>query len=451
MQKKSPKKENKKNNSTLESLAKKNIKNANKQSSPREMTSTPESLLKYFLNYKSDAILSSQQLSHDPIPAKIHPDSSPPNTEAISFRASSSKQNEGITQTAKLLLSLGPEHSSEILQHLSLSEIEAIISEISRISKITKEEKEKIFQNFKEEMREINEEKTQNAQDAIDKKENKKKDTNHSKEDDITIGGSDVAQSFIHKAKKKKKAEELTHKLNLASLNDEFSQLEKTSSKELASILNQESPQVIAVSLQFMQTKTASEVLLLLPEKIQNETLIRMSHNIQINPEAIRKVARNLSQKVSKKIEDNSYQIGGAQSIVNLLNHMDRKDEDKFLNILKEKNPQVMQEVSDMLYTFEEIFRLNRKEMQTLLSHINNDTKLVTAMRGIDPDKAKLIFNALSKNRAHYIHEEIERIGPLPIRKVEQARQEILEIAKTLDAEKLIQIKKENEEREELI
>ena len=125
--------------------------------------------------------------------------------------------------------------------------------------------------------------------------------------------------------------------------------------------------------------------------------MFRISKKMLINPEAVRKVAMALSQKIDKSREETTYRLGGIESIVNILNYMDRDQGNEFLDFIAQEDPEIIEKVNELLYTFEELLNLNKREMQTLLSHVNNDTCIATALRGMNEGKQKSILKAVSK------------------------------------------------------
>ncbi|MCB1319437.1 MAG: flagellar motor switch protein FliG, partial [Leptospiraceae bacterium] len=127
-------------------------------------------------------------------------------------------------------------------------------------------------------------------------------------------------------------------------------------------------------------------------------------------------------------------------------NYMDRQEEDDILGMLGSSEPDIFEDVKERLYTFEELTGLDSKEMRLLIARVDDDSLLATALRGAQEDVRRHFFNSMSQNRAADILEEMDHRGPLTVREINDARTFVLNIARRLDEEGTILIKKEKEE-----
>jgi len=184
----------------------------------------------------------------------------------------------------------------------------------------------------------------------------------------------------------------------------------------------------------------------LFPDTFRTEVALRIAKTSKIHPEAIARVARVLREKFEKRTDETFSDIGGASALANILNHMDRSTEDGILNILGSQAPDVLEDVKGMLYTFEEILNLSAREMRILLSRVNDDQIIAAALRGAGEEMRRHFFNSLSQNRGADILEEMDRRGPLSLREINEARAYVLSVARKLDEEGAIVIKKNKEE-----
>jgi len=351
-------------------------------------------------------------VARNPVPARV---TTPPSPE---FR-SGTITDGGSVRAAKLLLALGPDHAAQILKELNESEVEKLIGEMVRIKQISADEKRRILDEFYESV------------------EN---------EEPFLKGGIGEVEQILRKGLGDERADELLSKLRRHNLKHDFEFLEQIDPPNLATALAEEHPQVSAVSLSFIQPGIAAAVIKLLPEAYRTEVAIRIAKTSRTHPEAVQSIAKVLREKFEKREGEVYSETGGAETLANILNHMDRGLEENLLQHLGEASPEILEQVREMLYTFEELKNLNQKEMRKLLSRINDDAILATALRGVSDDLRLHFFNSLSQNRASDVLEEMEHRGPLSLREINEARTFIIAAARKMDEEGSIIIKKEKEE-----
>ena len=328
-------------------------------------------------------------------------------------------QEKGATRAAKLLLALGPDKSANILKEMNENEIENLVNEMLNIRSISADEKKQILDEFRQRVDHF---------------------------DPPVTGGIDRTREILIQGLGDVKAEEILSKMTRNDLKHDFEFLEQIEPPSLAAALSLEHPQTTAVALSFIQPKIAAAVLKHLPEDQRTEIALRIAKTSKTHPDAVQSVAKVLREKFEKRKGEIYSEIGGAETLANILNHMDRGMEDDILNILGDKTPDILEEVKEMLYTFEELTSLDQKEMRLLLSRINYDILIASALRGAGEELKRHFYNSVSQNRAADILDEMDRRGPLSLREINEARSYIVNIARRIDEEGSIVIKKEKEE-----
>lgn len=331
---------------------------------------------------------------------------------------SSKAPASGATRAAKLLLALGPDQASVVLKELSELEIERIVTEMFRIQRLSPDEKREILMEFHQ---------TAGIEGSIS-------------------GGPEKAREILAAGLGEKRADEILERMNRGDLRQDFAFLEQLDPPVLSSVLALEHPQIAAVALSYISPKIAAAIMKLFPDTFRTEVALRIAKTSKIHPEAIARVARVLREKFEKRTDETFSDIGGASALANILNHMDRSTEDGILNILGSQAPDVLEDVKGMLYTFEEILNLSAREMRILLSRVNDDQIIAAALRGAGEEMRRHFFNSLSQNRGADILEEMDRRGPLSLREINEARAYVLSVARKLDEEGAIVIKKNKEE-----
>ena len=382
---------------------------------PGIQTSTPEKKSKknFHTGDHVDFIVTDEGIEKkNPIPAKIS--AKPPLR-----KESASLSEKGATRAAKLLLALGPDQSANILKEMSENEVENLVREMLTIQTISQEEKKQILDEFR-----------QNVETF----------------EPPVSGGIHRTKEILVKGLGDSRAEEILSRLNRNNLKHDFEFLEQIEPPSLASALSMEHPQTTAVALSFIQPKIAAAVLKHLPELQRKEVAIRIAKTSRTHPDAVQSIAQVLRDKFEKRKEEIFSEVGGAETLANILNHMDRGTEDDILNVLGDQSPDILDDVKEMLYTFEELISLSHKEMRLLLSRVNDDIIIASALRGAGDELRRHFFNSISQNRAADILDEIDRRGPLSLREINEARSYIVNIARRIDEEGAIVIKKQKEE-----
>lgn len=325
----------------------------------------------------------------------------------------------GIGRAARLLLALGPDQAAGILKELEPAEIERLVGEMASIDRISADEKKAILSHF---------------------------DTVVKDFDEPVRGGTEAAKKILQLSHGEDVANEIIGRISQHDLYRDFEFLERIDAPVLASALAQEHHQIAAVALSFLKPKIAAAVMRHLPADFRSETALRIAKTARIHPDAVQRVARVLREKFEKRTSEIYSEVGGADTLANILNQMERREEDEILDVLGKAAPNLVDNVRDRLYTFEELTALDHKEMRLLIARVGDDEIMAAALRGAGDDIRRHFFNSMSQNRAADILEEIDRRGPLSIREINDARSYILNSARRLDEEGALVIKKDKDE-----
>jgi flagellar motor switch protein FliG len=215
--------------------------------------------------------------------------------------------------------------------------------------------------------------------------------------------------------------------------------LELVDSRTLANFLVGEHPQTIALILAHLDSNKKTDVLKRLPESIQTEVVLRISNLDFISPSLIAQVDEVLKQELATLGSIDTQQLGGVQPIAEMLNVMDKASEQNIMARVEEKDPQLAEEIRKLMFVFEDIVFIDDRGMQALLKEVPND-KLVLALKTAPEEIKEKIFKNISKRAAELLKEDLGSMGPVRVSDVEGAQQEIINIAKRLEAEGKIMI-----------
>lgn len=207
--------------------------------------------------------------------------------------------------------------------------------------------------------------------------------------------------------------------------------LREMDGKILASFLREEHPQTIAFILAHLYPGHAGEVLSLLNEHVQNEVAYRITQLARTPPEIIEEVSRVLRKEIRQV---RGKDIGGVKPLSEMLNFVDKATEERVLTGLEEIDAEMTNNVRGLMFTFEDLSKVDDKSMQTVIREVPRD-QWVMALRTASPAMKKKVFINMSERAGALLREELEDMGPVRLRDVETTQREVLEIARALEAE----------------
>ena len=312
----------------------------------------------------------------------------------------------GIQKSALLFITLGPEASANILKRLPESEIQKITYEIANISSVTSEQRHKILEEFLE--------------------MNKAKDY-------LVEGGIDYARELLSKALGPQRAGEILSKIAEASqINRPFAIARKADAQQLLNVINYEHPQTIALILCYLQADKAAQIISELPEEIQSEVALRIATMNTTSPAVIKEIEKVLDEKLSNIVRTETTTLGGIDTLVGILNQVDRTTEKHITESLEEENYELAEKIKSSMFVFEDIITLDDVAIQRILREVENK-ELALALKGASEEVAEVIYRNQSKRAAASLKEDIEYLGPVRLTDVEKAQQQIVAIIRRLD------------------
>ncbi len=314
-------------------------------------------------------------------------------------------ERTGREKAAMLLISIGPERSAEIFKHLKEEEIEQLTLEIANIRTVTPEEKEKVMEEF--------------YQICL-------------AQEYIAEGGIGYAKEILEKALGSQKALDVINKLTVSLQVRPFEFVRKADPSQLLNFIQKEHPQTIALILAYLKPQQASVVLAALPQDKQADVARRIAIMDRTSPEVIKEVERILEKNLSSLVTEDFTAAGGVQSIVNILNSVDRGTEKYIMETLEIEDTDLAEEIRKRMFVFEDILTLDNRSIQRFLRDVENN-QLAIALKGATEEVQKIIFSNMSKRLSEMIKEDIEFMGPVRLKDVEEAQQKIVNIIRKLE------------------
>lgn len=311
----------------------------------------------------------------------------------------------GVEKAAMLLIVLGPEKSSKIFKHLREDEIEQLTLEIANIRSISPSIKEEVLQEFYE--------------ICLAQKY-------------ITEGGITYAKELLEKALGSDKSRDIITRLTSTLQVRPFDFIQKADVSQLLNFIQNEHPQTIALILSYLKPSQAAAILSSLPQEKQAEVAKRIAVMDRTSPEIVKEVERVLEKKLSTVVGQDYTIVGGVDSIVDILNSVDRGTEKHIMETLEIEDIELAEEIKKKMFVFEDIVTLDDRSIQRVLREIDNND-LAVALKGSGQEVQNVIFNNLSSRLSTMIKEDMEYMGPVRLRDVEEAQQKIVNTIRKLE------------------
>lgn len=221
--------------------------------------------------------------------------------------------------------------------------------------------------------------------------------------------------------------------------NKQLESLEMVDAKALSNFLISEHPQTVAVILSHLEPEKKGEVLKRLPEALQSEVVLRMANLDQVAPELIAEIDAVLKRELSSMNTVEQAALGGVQPVAEMLNVMDKNTEGAIMSKIEEKDPLLAEEIRKLMFVFEDIVKIDDRGIQTLLKEVPND-KLLLALKTANEEIKNKVLKNISARAAEMLRDDLANMGPSRLSDVESAQQDIVNVARRLEAEGKIMI-----------
>jgi flagellar motor switch protein FliG len=316
-----------------------------------------------------------------------------------------SNELTGKQKAAILLIALGPDISAQVLKHMREDEIEKLTLEIANQRKLSPEQKDKVLTEF--------------HQMCLAKEY-------------ISNGGLDYAREVLEKALGAEKAVSIINRLTTSLQIRPFDFARKTDPGQLLNFIQNEHPQTIALIMAYLQPEQSAAIVQSLAPERQVDVARRIATMDRTSPDVIRDVERILERKLSSLVTQDFTAAGGVDSIVEILNRVDRTTERTIIENMEVQNPELAEEIKKRMFVFEDIVLLDDRSLQLVLREIDNKD-LALALKATSGEVANKIYKNISKRAAEMLREEIEYMGPVRIRDVEESQQKIVNNIRRLE------------------
>lgn len=325
----------------------------------------------------------------------------------------------GPQKAAVLLLQMGKERSAKVLRSMRESEVAEIMAEIARLRNVDSVQVAEVLDEF-----------GQMAEQKIT----------------FTSGGLELARSILEETLGQDQANEILERVTQGRLELPFEFLHRADPRQVLSFIEHEHPQTITLVLAHMPPDRAALVLSGLPEDLQRTVAHRLAVMDRTAPDVIEQVEHVLERRLSTVLQPSEMSaVGGVQSLVDILNRSDRTTERLILESLERVDPELVDEVRQRMFVFEDITQLDDRSVQLVLRQV--DTKdLAVALKGVRSDVRELILRNMSERAAQNLVEEIDLLGAVRLKVVEEAQGGIVRVIRALEEAGQLVLNRSNDE-----
>lgn len=332
------------------------------------------------------------------------------------MRIASPARMRGIRKAAILLTAVGDRISAAILRTMTEEEVHDLTREISMLAYVTEDERTEVLKEFIKA--------TQNPNNFS------------------LPGGLEYATSVLLAAFGPETGKRMAERL-IKSIGNEtpmVNTLRKADPQQLAKIVHREHPQTIALILCHLGTSHAATLLSALPSKLRTQVIRRMAALDQISPEVINKLAKTVCAKLRLVGEANLESCGGVRAVVEILNRVESVNSEDILTTITAEDPALAGTIRQLMFVFEDLLQVSQDDLRVILSKL--DRKFLTlSLKGSSAQVKNHFKSVLSTRAAEMIEEDLQALGPVRIRDVQAAQQQVIDEAKRLQSEGKINLK----------
>ena len=311
---------------------------------------------------------------------------------------------EGVDKAAILLLSLTEDDAAQILKHLEPKQVQKLGTAMAQIEDMTQGKITAVHKHFIEEIQ------------------------NYS-----TIGfqSTDFVKRALTSALGEDKAANLIDQILMGTGAKGLDSLKWMDSKQVASIIRNEHPQIQTIVMSYLDAEQSAEILSQFPEKVRLDLMMRVANLEEVQPAALQELNEIMEKQFAGQAGTQAAKMGGLKSAANIMNFLDTNIEGQLMDAIREQDEEMSQQIQDLMFVFDNLSDVDDRAIQAILREVQQEA-LLKAIKGADEDLKNKITKNMSKRAAEMLIDDIEAMGPVRISEVETAQKEILSVARRL-------------------
>lgn len=311
---------------------------------------------------------------------------------------------EGVEKAAILLLSLTEEDAAQILKHLEPKQVQKLGQAMAAIDDMTQSKITSVHKHFIEEIQ------------------------NYS-----TIGfqSQDFVKRALTAALGEDKAANLIDQILLGGGAKGLDSLKWMDSKQVASIIRNEHPQIQTIVMSYLDAEQSAEILGQFPEKVRLDLMMRIANLEEVQPAALQELNEIMEKQFAGQAGTQAAKMGGMKSAAEIMNYLDTNVEGQLMDAIREQDEEMSQQIQDLMFVFDNLVDVDDRAIQAILREVQQES-LLKAIKGADDELRDKITGNMSKRAAEMLIDDLEALGPVRISEVETAQKEILSVARRL-------------------
>lgn len=324
----------------------------------------------------------------------------------------------GAQKAATLLIALGVDTASQVLQHLNDREVEEVSVEVARMRNAPSDLVEDVLLEYRDVVR---------AQSYV------------------AQGGVEYAREVLNEAMGPRRAEELMMRVEAAMEVSAFHLLQTVETDQLTNFLRREHPQTAALILAHLNPRKAAQITSGLEEDLQSEIMYRLATMGNTSPEMINDIEEVIRNQLGSVIGAETSVAGGVEKVAEILNTTSRSDEQTILGALRDRSDELATSIKNLMFVFGDLSQIRDDDLQKLLMEVEQDD-LALALKAASEQLVDKVMRNVSSRVAESLEEEMELLGRVPVSDVEDAQHRVLETAQELEAKDEIVLSRTSEE-----
>ena len=311
---------------------------------------------------------------------------------------------EGVDKAAILLLSLTEDDAAQILKHLEPKQVQKLGQAMAQIDDMTQMKITAVHKHFIEEIQ------------------------NYS-----TIGfqSTDFVKRALTSALGEDKAANLIDQILMGTVAKGLDSLKWMDSKQVASIIRNEHPQIQTIVMSYLDAEQSAEILSQFPEKVRLDLMMRVANLEEVQPAALQELNEIMEKQFAGQAGTQAAKMGGLKSAADIMNYLDTNIEGQLMDAIREQDEEMSQQIQDLMFVFDNLADVDDRAIQAILREVQQDA-LLKAIKGAEGELKEKITKNMSKRAAEMLLDDLEAMGPVRISEVETAQKEILSVARRL-------------------
>ena len=310
----------------------------------------------------------------------------------------------GTQKSAILMMLLGEDEAAAILQNLSPREVQHLGTAMYSVTGVDQNTVNAVLDEFLETIK---------------------------KQTGLGLGAGQYIENVLTKALGEDKAQSVLGRITPASSESQIDILDWMDARAISELIIDEHPQIKALIISYLEFSLAADVLTLLPSEIQPDVVRRIATLETVEPGAIKELERVMKAKFAANTSLRASQIGGVKAAAKIMNFTKTDMENRILNAIKKEDRDLMAEIQDNMFVFENLGGSDDRSLQTLLRSVDQDV-LVVAMKGADAQLQEKLLSCMSTRAAANLRDEMEALGPVRLTEVQEAQKQIINVARKL-------------------